>query len=596
MQTQRWVCVCVAGFLGTSLQAQTTIRVDLTPAGQQTVGGSEPSISANGRFVAFTGSDGTVPGDTNGVVDVFVRDRFAGTTELVSVGPGGALGDHASEHPHITPDGRFVVFNTFATNLVPGINTPQGGVLVRDRLLGTTELASVSSTGVPGAGENCLPWITPDGRFVAFDSPSANLVAGDTNGDVDVFVRDRLLGTTERISVSTSGVQVQAECWATALSDDGRFVLFSSASATLAPGDNNGSGVDCFVRDRLLGTTERVSVGSAGIAGNQSSWAHLISPDGRFVLFDSAATNLVAGDTNGAADVFLRDRLLGTTELVSLGAGGAQGNGDSHWSASMTPDAHLVVFESDASNLVPGDTNGVADLFLRDRAHATTERMSVSTSGGEADQLTEGTWIPQITPDGRCVAFPRFATNLVAGDSNGAPDVFLRDRHASGAASLCEPGSGSVIACPCGNPPAGAGRGCDNLAATGGASLQASGIAYLSGDTLAFTTSGENPTATSLLLQGAFPIASGVSFGRGVRCVGGTLRRLYLKSALNGSIRAPGAGEPTISVRSAQLGDPIQPGATRYYLVHYRDPLVAGGCSAASTFNATPTASIEWWP
>jgi Tol biopolymer transport system component len=595
MQTQHWSWVLVFGFLGAPARAQTTTCVSLGSAGLP-AGGSEPSISAEGRFVAFTGADNIVPGDNNGFADVFVRDRLAGTTELVSVGPGGVLGDNHSAHPHITPDGRYVVFLTYATNLVPGITTPHGCVVVRDRWNGTTEIASVSSTGAPGEGPNCLPWISADGRFVAFDSPTGNLVPGDTNGDVDVFVRDRLLGTTERVSVSTSGAQVNAECWVASITDDGRYVLFSSESAILASGDNNGTGVDAFIRDRQTSTTVRVSSNAAGVGGDQTSWAHMITPDGRYVVFDSSATNLVPGDNNGVADIFVRDLQLGTIELVSLDSAGVQGNGDSHWGASISADGRFVVFGSLASNLVPGDTNGFADMFLRDRLNGTTERLSVSTEGAQSNQFSSGAWLPPITPDGRFVAFHSYASNLVPGDTDAAVDVFVRDLHASGFASLCEPGGSGVIACPCGNPPSGAGRGCDNLSATGGASLAASGIAYLSSDSLAFTTSGENPTAASVLVQGAFPISAGVRFGRGVRCVGGTLRRLYVKSALNGSIRAPGGGDLVVTERSAQLGDTLQPGATRYYLVYYRDPIVFGGCPATSTFNSTQTASISWWP
>jgi hypothetical protein len=155
-----------------------------------------------------------------------------------------------------------------------------------------------------------------------------------------------------------------------------------------------------------------------------------------------------------------------------------------------------------------------------------------------------------------------------------------------------------VIACPCSNPPSGPGRGCDNSAATGGASLAASGSAYLSIDSLAFTTSAERPTATSVLLQGTALAPNGVVYGQGVRCVVGTLKRLYLKLAVAGSITAPdfGAGDPSTSVRSAALGDVILPGQSRSYLVYYRDPTVLGGCPASSTFNATQTGQVTWWP
>jgi hypothetical protein len=187
---------------------------------------------------------------------------------------------------------------------------------------------------------------------------------------------------------------------------------------------------------------------------------------------------------------------------------------------------------------------------------------------------------------------------LISGDTNGETDVFLHDRDATGFASLCSPGSAGVIACPCGNAPGGPNQGCDNSAATGGASLLATGISYLTMDSLVFTTSGENPTATSIVLQGNALAASGVVYGQGVRCVDGTLKRLFVKTAVGGSITAPdfGAGDPAVSARSAAKGDVIQPGQSRWYLVYYRDPVVLGGCPATSTFNATQTGQVTWWP
>ena len=147
-------------------------------------------------------------------------------------------------------------------------------------------------------------------------------------------------------------------------------------------------------------------------------------------------------------------------------------------------------------------------------------------------------------------------------------------------------------------PSANAPRGCDNSSATGGASLSASGVAYLSLDSLVFTTSGEKPSATSIVLQGDAALPAGVVFGQGVRCAGGALKRLFVKTALGGSISAPdfGAGDPTVSARSTALGDSILPGQSRWYLVYYRDPFVLGGCPAASTFNATQTGAVGWWP
>jgi hypothetical protein len=177
-------------------------------------------------------------------------------------------------------------------------------------------------------------------------------------------------------------------------------------------------------------------------------------------------------------------------------------------------------------------------------------------------------------------------------------DVFARDLDSDGFTSVCDPGSGGVAGCPCSNPPSGSTRGCDNSSATGGASLSASGIAYISIDSLVFTTGGERSTATSILLQGTTVVTSGVVYGQGVRCVGGSLKRLFSKTASGGSITAPdfGAGDPTVSARSAAKGDVILAGQSRWYLVYYRDPVVLGGCPASSTFNATQTGRVEWSP
>src|SRR6185369_4942094 len=242
-----------------------------------------------------------------------------------------------------------------------------------------------------------------------------------------------------------------------------------------------------------------------------------------------------------------------------------------------------------------GDSNGRSDVFLRDRGLGTTEIVSVSSSGAQGNFDSAGA---ALSNDGRYVAIWSFASTLVAGDTNGNPDTFVRDRAPAGFVLHCEPGTGGVISCPCSNPPSGPGRGCNNSSATGGASLSAAGAAYLSTDSLVFTTSGEKPTATSILLQGTSFAASGVVYGQGVRCAGGTLKRLFTKTASGGSITAPnfGAGDPTVSARSSSKGDPIPPGGTRYYFVTYRDPVVLGGCPAASTFNATQAGQVVWSP
>ncbi len=586
--------------LAGSARAQVTQRVSVSSQG---VPGDFPSgsfrpnsvsMSADGRYVAFDSeAHNLVSGDTNAAGDIFVRDRWNGTTERVSVDSAGVQGNGFSFSPSISADGRYVAFHSSASNLVVGDTNGFTDVFVHDRQSGTTERVSIDSGGTQGNWESGLPSISADGRYVAFESEARNLVVGDSNGHWDIFVHDRQTGATERVSVDTNGSQVNGDSYLPAISADGRFVAFGSFASDLVSGDTNGV-PDIFVRDRLNHTTQRVSVSNNGVQGDGDSYGPSISADGHFVAFWSYATNLVAGDTNGVPDDFVRDLWNGQTRRVSIASGGAQANNACYYS-SISADGRYVAFSSLADNLVGGDFNGYYDVFIHDRQTGVTDRMSVSSTGGEGDD-DSGTNGISISADGRYTAFDSAGNLLVPGDTNGIWDVFVHDRTASGFTSLCDPGVGGVNACPCANPPGGSGRGCDNSAATGGAILSASGIAYLSMDSLVFTTSGEMPTATSILLQGTASSPAGIVYGQGVRCVGGLLKRLFTKSAAAGSITAPdfGAGDPTVSARSAAKGDVIQAGQSRWYLVYYRDPNVLGGCPASSTFNATQTGQIAW--
>jgi len=589
------VAWCAAAFGGEAL-GQVTERVSVATGGAQGNSyGNAVSISADGRWVAFqANASNLVAGDTNGTLDVFVRDRGTGTTERVSVATGGSQGSSAALAPALSADGRFVVFMSYAWDLVAGDTNGFADVFVRDRQLGSTERVSVATGGAQSDGDSVSPSISADGRFVAFHSVATNLVAGDTNGWADVFVRDRQLGTTERVSVATGGTQANgASDNDSSLSADGRYVAFASVASNLVAFDTNGAW-DVFVRDRQLGTTGRASLSTSSAQGNGDSHDPSISADGRFVAFESVATNFVVGDTNGSYDVFVRDRLAGTTDRASVGTSGTQGDSASQ-QPSISADGRFVAFHSAATNLVPGDTNLAYDIILRDRQDGTSARVSVDSAGVQGGSHSE---FPSLSGDGRFVAFHSAATNLVPGDTNAFQDAFVHDRDATGFTGFCHPGLAGVIPCPCSNPPGGPDQGCNNSTNTGGAALFAAGIAYLSMDTLVFTTTEENPTATSIVLQGTAEIATGAVFGQGVRCVGGTLKRLYVKAAVAGGILAPdsGAGDASVSARSAALGDPIPPGESRYYMVYYRDPIVLGGCPATSTFNATPAGQVGWWP
>src|SRR5438445_496038 len=217
--------------------------------------------------------------------------------------------------------------------------------------------------------------------------------------------------TTVRVSVASDGTEGNDVSLGSALSADGRFVAFDSAATDLVAGDTNGVS-DVFVHDRQTGTTERVSVASDGTQGNDASFYSALSADGRFVAFDSDATNLVAGDTNGTTDVFVHDRQTGTTERVSVASGGGtQGNGKSGGFfafPALSADGRFVAFQSDAPNLVAGDTNGTTDVFVHDRQTGTTERVSVASGGSQGNGCSAG---PVLSADGRFVAFHRPATN-----------------------------------------------------------------------------------------------------------------------------------------------------------------------------------------
>jgi Tol biopolymer transport system component len=407
----------------TGLPTARTTLVSLGARGQAHGGQSySQDLSRDGRFVAFqSDAPNLVRGDTNHSKDVFVRDLRRGTTERVSIGENGQA-DAGSNNPAISGDGRFVVFQSAATNLVAEDTNRQRDIFLRDRRLGTTELVSVGMNGAANGRTWSEAAVSDDGRYVAFTSEASDIVEVDTNGNPDVFLRDRQLGTTELVSVAMDGA-ANGRSYLPALSADGRYVAFFSEASNLVPDDTNDDR-DTFVRDRESGTTERVNLGPGGVQGDGGSQGcrPAISADGRFVVFESVATNLVAEpNTSRSAQVFVRDRAEWATELVSLGDEGP-GIGDSCF-PDVSDDGRFVAFESTADALVPEDKNGEgADVFIRDRVAGTTTLASVGWRGqGKSDN-----YHPSLSGDGRFVAFDSFSSNLVRGDDNGKRDVFVR--------------------------------------------------------------------------------------------------------------------------------------------------------------------------
>jgi Tol biopolymer transport system component len=411
-------------------------RASVDTAGGDPNGASfNASVSGDGRYVAFWSSaSDLVPGDANGVDDVFVRDLRARTTIRASVDTAGGNANGPSFFPSVSADGRYVAFASQANDLVPGDSGSSEDIFVRDLQAGTTSRVTLDSAGgSPDAGTRHA-WISGGGQHVVFASPASDLVAGDGNGVEDVFVRDLLAGTTVRASVDTSGGDANGASGSTpvfvpsSISADGRYVEFFSEASDLVAGDGNGLS-DVFVRDLQAGTSTRVNVDTTGGDPNGASdftcstGPQSISGDGRYVAFCSYASDLVLGDGNAISDVFVRDQLTGTTTRVSVDTTGGDPDVGGSCCPSISADGRHVAFQSLATDLVPDDTNSALDVFVRDVQAATTTRVSADFLGREANGVSG---IGSISADGRYVAFHSNASNLVAGDGNGTFDIYVR--------------------------------------------------------------------------------------------------------------------------------------------------------------------------
>lgn len=463
---RRWLQSCAAALAlaGFAAAQGTTVRVSVTSSGDEVSDWSyDPALSAQGRFVAFCSyASDLVAGDTNSARDAFVQDRATGQITRVSVGSSGNQGNGASICARfaISSDGRRVAFASWTDNLVPGDTNGHGDIFVHDLATGQTTLVSLSTGGGQGNAESYYSALSADGGSVAFTSYASNLVPGDTNDWPDIFVHDLATGETACVSVDSSGNPGDLGGLSPTLSSDGRLVAFESFASSLVPGDTNGH-EDIFVRDRRTWLTRRVSVDSNGHQATGDSRDASISADGRFVAFTSEAADLVAGDTNGVDDIFVHDLRTGHTVRVSVDSSGIQANLDSHES-SISADGRWVAFVSLASDLVAGDTNGARDMFVHDLRTGRTTLASASSSG---QQGNSDSWPGSISPDGGYVAFCSSATNLVSGDDNDRDDVFVRDRAGCSptVASYCVAGTTSNGCVPsisgAGTPSASAGSG-----------------------------------------------------------------------------------------------------------------------------------------
>lgn len=392
-----------------------------------------PAVSRDGRFIFFfSDASNLVPSDRNLRRDVFVRDRQAGKSERISIGfdANEANGDSQTGGLSVatSSDGRFVAFSSRASNLVPDDTNGAEDVFVFDRTLRITHRVSRGTSGEAN-GASAAADISADGRYVVFQSFASNLTDEDSNEASDIFRFDRETGITSRVSVASDGTEANASSVTPSMSGDGRTVAFSSGATNLVTGDTNGTN-DIFLHDTDSGITSRASLSSAGVQGNAKSFLPDLSFDGGATAFKSDAFNLVPDDTNGRTDVFVYSLASGQTVRASVDSFGNESNGLSG-APTVSGDGRYVVFPSFASNLAGDDGNAVADIFVFDRQaerddgsfghlrRVTLDSGIFNRPPGNVSELA-----PALSGDGRTVAFVSSAENVVANDINNQPDVF----------------------------------------------------------------------------------------------------------------------------------------------------------------------------
>jgi Tol biopolymer transport system component len=387
---------------------------------------SQAFIGASGNLIFFMSRATNLPGNAlRRPGDIFVYDRTAGKISQIVIPGNDTMFNGGAVINHPSPDGRFVPFVSWID-----VNGKGGGLYLLDRTTGNIEPLNVDVQGV--AGNSSYPYetlseaihVSDDGHFVLFLSSASNLVSDDDNGSgVDIFLLDRETGKLQRVLSSVSSDFPEGSIMGGTLSGDGQYIAFESWNQRLIANDANNTG-DVFLYERSSGAITLVSHTPEGIAGNQRSTLLDISPDGRFVLFGSDASDLVPDDTNHQTDIFLFDRTTGVVQRVSVGEKGTQLD-DGSVSADMTPDARYIVFDTNASNASHGHRGTTfRKIFRLDRQTGDLTLISRSTGGGYS---TGWAYWPSISSDGRFIAFEADATDLVPSDRNKLRDIFLCD-------------------------------------------------------------------------------------------------------------------------------------------------------------------------
>ncbi len=380
-------------------------------------------FSADGTRVLFEStSSNLVAGDTDFTQDLFVKDLTTGEVTLVSGTAAGAVGNSSSFGGVFSADGTRVLFNSNASNLVAGDTNGTQDLFVKDLTTGEVTLVSGTAAGVVGNSFSFNGVFSADGTRVLFGSNASNLVAGDTNFAQDLFVKDLTTGEVTLVSGTAAGVVGNSFSFNGVFSADGTRVLFESTSSNLVAGDTDFT-QDLFVKDLTTGAVTLVSGTAAGVVGNSSSFGGVFSADGTRVLFGSNASNLVAGDTDFTQDLFVKDLTTGEVTLVSGTAAGVFAN-DASFNGVFSADGTRVLFISNASNLVAGDTNFAQDLFVKDLTTGEVTLVSGTAAGVVGNSSSFG---GVFSADGTRVLFFSNASNLVAGDTDFTQDLFVKD-------------------------------------------------------------------------------------------------------------------------------------------------------------------------
>ncbi len=415
--------------------AQSLTRVAMRPGGVENF--EAPSvidISPDGYLVVSSAFDGLVPGDTNGFIDLVITDRRNGTSSLALSGVGGAALDSDSSDARFSFNGRFLCITTMASNLGALDTNLNSDVYVKDLNTGALVRGTLGVGGVePNLGADTGS-ISDDGRFLAFASYSNNLMPNIGTPHFEVYLRDLWSGALELISVDMSGQAANDVSGMPAISADGRYVAFLSQSPHLVPGDNNHF-QDAFVRDRRLQTTTRINLGPGGVEANADVFYELrMSADGRLITFDSNATNLLGpGGPPNFLEVYVLDRASGAMTLASAGVGGVASDNDS-FGPRISADGRFVTFQSWASNMSPADHSALPDMFRFDRMNGAIDLVSRSTGGAQGTMdpvFGFSMGIGPLSRDGSVVAFSTNLEGLVAGDTNQHDDAFVWDSQSS---------------------------------------------------------------------------------------------------------------------------------------------------------------------